>query len=49
MCFILNICVWLTLRATKCSVDKWSTEWRIDRKKKDDWPKKNLIKFLYIL
>ena len=30
-------------------VDIWSTKWRVDRKKNDDWPKKILIKFLYIL
>ena len=30
-------------------VDIWSTEWRVDRKKHDDWPKKILIKFLYVL
>ena len=30
-------------------VDIRSTEWRVDRKKNDDWPKKILIKFLYIL
>ena len=30
-------------------VDIRSTEWRVDRKKNDDWPKKFLIKFLYVL
>ena len=30
-------------------VDIRSTEWHVDRKKNDDWPKKFLIKFLYIL
>ena len=30
-------------------VDIRSTKWRVDRKKNDDWPKKFLIKFLYVL
>ena len=30
-------------------VDIRSTEWHVDRKKNADWPKKFLIKFLYIL
>ena len=30
-------------------VDIRLTEWRVDRKKNDDWLKKILIKFLYIL
>ena len=30
-------------------VDIWLTEWRVDGKKNDCWPKKKKIKFLYVL
>ena len=33
----------------KILVDIWLTEWRVDGKKNDCWPKKFLIKFLYVL